>query len=137
MVIDAAEIGPGITAGDDPRVTRAGRFLRKTKLDELPQLFNVIRGEMSLVGPRPEDPRYVALYTPDQRRVLTVRPGLTSLASVRYRHEAVLLQGDDWEQVYRERVMPDKLSIEMEYLHSASVWNDFRILARTLEALFK
>ncbi len=137
MVVDATRIGPGITAGDDPRVTRAGRFLRKTKLDELPQLFNVIRGEMSLVGPRPEDPRYVALYTPDQRRVLTVRPGLTSLASVRYRHEAALLQGDDWERVYRERVMPDKLSIEMEYLHYASVWSDLRILVRTLEALFK
>jgi len=137
MVVNAARIGPGITAGDDPRVTRAGRFLRKTKLDELPQLINVVRGEMSLVGPRPEDPRYVALYTPEQRRVLSVRPGLTSPASVRYRDEASLLQGDDWERVYRERVMPDKLSLELEYLQHANVWSDLRILARTLEAMFR
>jgi len=137
MVVNAARIGPGITAGDDPRVTRAGRFLRKTKLDELPQLINVVRGEMSLVGPRPEDPRYVALYTPEQQRVLSVRPGLTSPASVRYRDEASLLQGDDWERVYRERVMPDKLSLELEYLQHANVWSDLRILARTLEAMFR
>jgi len=137
MVVNAARIGPGITAGDDPRVTRAGRFLRKTKLDELPQLINVVRGEMSLVGPRPEDPRYVALYTPEQRRVLSVLPGLTSPASVRYRDEASLLQGDDWERIYRERVMPDKLSLELEYLQHANVWSDLRILARTLEAMFR
>jgi lipopolysaccharide/colanic/teichoic acid biosynthesis glycosyltransferase len=87
MTVDAERTGPGITADADPRVTRVGRFLRRFKLDELPQLVNVLAGDMSLVGPRPEDPRYVALYTPEQRAVLEVRPGLTSPASLRYADE--------------------------------------------------
>src|SRR5438552_2122313 len=87
MVDGADQLGAGITAQGDMRVTPIGRWLRRTKLDELPQLLNVLKGDMSLVGPRPEDPRYVALYTPEQRRVLSVRPGMTSLASIRYRHE--------------------------------------------------
>ncbi|RXM21690.1 sugar transferase, partial [Citrobacter sp. AAK_AS5] len=85
----------------DARVTRAGRTLRRTKIDELPQLINVLNGDMSLVGPRPEDPRYVAFYTPEQRRVLAVRPGITSAASLAYRHEEQMLSGADWETIYR------------------------------------
>src|SRR4030042_5539903 len=87
MVADAASMGPGITAQNDQRVTRTGRFLRATKIDELPQLINVLKGDMSLVGPRPEDPRYVEQYTPDEKQILKVRPGITSAASLTYRHE--------------------------------------------------
>ena len=137
MVAHAAGHGPGITAAGDPRVTRVGRFLRRTKLDEIPQLVNVLRGDMSLVGPRPEDPRYVALYTAEQRRVLSVRPGITSLASVRFRHEEAMLQGEDWERVYREEVLPAKLQIELDYLEHRSVWRDLGIVAQTILALVR
>ena len=119
MVSDADKQGPGITATGDSRITRVGRFLRRTKIDELPQLINVLSGDMSLVGPRPEDPRYVTLYTPEQRRVLAVRPGITSAASLAYRHEEQLLAGADWETVYREEVLPAKLAIDLEYLCSS------------------
>ncbi len=137
MVTDAARRGPGITAAGDPRVTRVGRFLRRTKLDEFPQLINVLRGDMSLVGPRPEDPRYVALYTAEQRRVLNVRPGITSPASVRFRHEADMLQGEDWESIYREKVLPAKLQIELDYLGRRSVWRDLGVVAQTVMALVR
>jgi lipopolysaccharide/colanic/teichoic acid biosynthesis glycosyltransferase len=137
MVTDAARRGPGITAAGDPRVTRVGRFLRRTKLDEFPQLINVLRGDMSLVGPRPEDPRYVALYTTEQRRVLDVRPGITSLASVRFRHEEAMLQGEDWESIYREKVLPAKLQIELDYLGRRSVWRDLGVVAQTVMALMR
>src|SRR5204862_76031 len=93
----------------DPRVTRLGALLRRTSLDELPQLLNVLKGEMSVVGPRPQDPRYVALYTAKQRGVLAVRPGITSAAALAYRHEEQLLAGPDWEARYRGEVMPAKL----------------------------
>ncbi|NJO84250.1 MAG: sugar transferase [Blastochloris sp.] len=118
MYVDADRRGPGITTQGDPRVTPIGRWLRRTKADELPQLFNVLIGDMHLVGPRPEDPRYVALYTPEQRRVLDVRPGITSAASLAYRHEEELLSGDDWETTYRTEVMPAKLAIDLEYLRA-------------------
>ena len=135
MVADAAQKGPGITAAGDPRVTRVGEVLRRTKLDELPQLINVVRGEMSLVGPRPEDPRYVPLYTPEQRRVLSVRPGMTSPASLRFHHEEDLLQGGDWERVYLSEVLPAKLQIELEYLERRSAWTDLRVIVQTVLAL--
>ena len=137
MVSDAARRGPGITTKGDPRVTRVGHFLRRTKLDELPQLVNVLRGDMSLVGPRPEDPRYVALYTAEQRRVLSVRPGITSPASVRFRHEEEMLPGEGWERVYREEVLPAKLQIELEYLECRSVWRDLGVIAQTVLALVR
>jgi lipopolysaccharide/colanic/teichoic acid biosynthesis glycosyltransferase len=137
MVAGAAQKGPGITSAGDSRVTRVGRFMRRTKLDELPQLINVLKGDMSLVGPRPEDPRYVAIYTPEQRQVLSVRPGITSLASLRFRHEEELLEGDDWERVYREKILPTKLEIDLDYLEHRSVWRDMRIIAQTLMALVR
>lgn len=137
MVAGAARSGPGITAHGDPRVTRVGRFLRRTKLDELPQLLNVLKGDMSLVGPRPEDPRYVALYTAAQQRVLDVRPGMTSPASVRFRDEEDLLQGEDWERVYREEIMAAKLQIELDYLEHRSVWRDVAVIAETVLALVR
>jgi FlaA1/EpsC-like NDP-sugar epimerase/lipopolysaccharide/colanic/teichoic acid biosynthesis glycosyltransferase len=135
MYLDADQRGPGITAKDDPRITPMGRFLRRTKLDELAQLINVFRGDMSLVGPRPEDPKYVALYTPAQRRVLAVRPGMTSPASLHYRDEESLLDGDDWETVYREQIMPHKLALDLAYLRHRTVWTDLVIVLETIAAL--
>lgn len=137
MVAGAATPGPGITREGDPRITPLGHWLRRLKLDELPQLLNVLRGEMSLVGPRPEDPRYVALYTPEQRRVLSARPGITSPASLRYRHEQSLLSGEDWEEHYRSVVMPHKLSIELDYLSRRTWASDLLIIAQTVLALFQ
>lgn len=137
MVANAAQRGPGITASGDPRVTRVGRILRRTKLDELPQLINVVRGEMSLVGPRPEDPRYVALYTPEQREILRVRPGITSMASIQYRHEEVVLSQGDWHEVYINKVMPEKLAIDLAYLEKQSFWRDIGVLFSTLLAVFR
>ena len=136
MVSDADKQGPGITATGDSRITRVGRFLRRTKIDELPQLINVLSGDMSLVGPRPEDPRYVALYTPEQRRVLAVRPGITSAASLAYRHEEQLLAGADWETIYRTRVLPDKLAIDLAYLERRTLVSDLKLILRTIAAVF-
>lgn len=137
MVIDADRIGPAVTGAADPRITWVGRFLRRTKLDELPQLINVLRGEMSVVGPRPEDPRYVALYTDEQREVLNVRPGITSPASVAYRNEEAMLVGDDWEKHYVEQIMPAKLAVDLEYARNASLWRDVRVILGTFRALFR
>ncbi len=137
MVADAAELGGGITIRDDPRVTRLGRFLRRTKIDELPQLINVVRGEMSWVGPRPEDPRYLPYYSPRYRPVLAVLPGITSIASIRYRHEESLLPPEDWEKVYLGSVLPAKLDIELSYLATRSPGQDLLILLATGFALLK
>jgi lipopolysaccharide/colanic/teichoic acid biosynthesis glycosyltransferase len=136
MVTGADRQGPGITAAGDSRVTRAGRVLRRTKIDELPQLINVLKGEMSLVGPRPEDPRYVALYTPEQRRVLAVRPGITSAASLAYRHEEQMLAGAGWETIYREQVLPAKLAIDLDYLARRTLVSDIRLIGQTIAAVF-
>ncbi len=132
MVIHANKHGAGITAQGDTRITPIGRLLRRTKLDELPQLFNVLKGEMSLVGPRPEDPRYVALYTRDQHAVLAVPPGITSAASLSYRHEEQLLSGPNWEEIYRTRVMPEKLAIDLDYLQHRTLGSDLQLILRTV-----
>ena len=136
MVADAGRRGPGITTAADARITRVGRLLRRAKVDELPQLINVLRGEMSLVGPRPEDPRYVALYTPEQRQVLAVRPGITSPASITYRHEEQMLQGADWEQVYIKQVMADKIRIELDYITTRNLWTDLHVVVQTFKVIF-
>ena len=129
--------GPSITVGDDARVTRAGRFLRKWKLDELPQLLNVLKGEMSLVGPRPEVPRYVAMYPDELREIIqSVRPGLTDLASIAYRNESeILAQVEDPESYYRDVVMPAKLKLCAKYVANRSIWLDLRILWQTFVAV--
>ena len=136
MVADADTRGPRVTASGDGRVTGIGRILRRTKLDELPQLFNTLVGDMSLVGPRPEDPEYVKLYSPDQRRVLSVRPGITSPATLQYRFEEQMLTGPEWEETYRTEILPEKLRIELEYLSSRTLSQDMLILARTASKLF-
>jgi lipopolysaccharide/colanic/teichoic acid biosynthesis glycosyltransferase len=137
MVVGADSKGPGITANGDKRITTVGRWLRRTKLDELPQLLNVLAGDMSLVGPRPEDPRYVALYTPGQRQILRVRPGITSAASLAYRSEERMLSGPDWETTYRTEVMPAKLAIDLDYQSRATLWTDLRLIVSTVAALLK
>ena len=134
MVV-GSENGDRLTRHNDPRVTRVGRLLRRTKIDELPQLFNVVRGEMSLVGPRPEDARYVSHYSPDQRRILEVRPGITSVASIHFRTEENLLCGDDWETRYLREIMPAKVKLELSYLERRSVVSDVQVVARTLGVL--
>jgi lipopolysaccharide/colanic/teichoic acid biosynthesis glycosyltransferase len=131
--------GPQLTVGADPRVTPAGRFLRRYKLDELPQLWNVVEGSMSLVGPRPEVPRYVDCYPAHQRRVvLSVAPGLTDWAAIRYKDEnAILARSADPERAYVEAVLPAKLEYYVRYVNERSFWGDVRILAHTLAAIVR
>ncbi len=135
MVVDSRKSGPGITRANDERVTNVGRILRRTKLDELPQLLNVVRGDMALVGPRPEDPRYVGFYTAEQRRVLSVRPGITSAASLYFRDEERLLVGDDWEQMYRNEILPQKLAIDLDYLVQRTPISDMKLIVNTVFAM--
>jgi lipopolysaccharide/colanic/teichoic acid biosynthesis glycosyltransferase len=139
MVQDAPKLGGAVTAGHDPRITRIGRLLRVTKLDELPQLWNVLKGEMSLVGPRPEVERYVQLWEPALReQVLSVRPGITGLTQIRYRHEERLLaQQPDPEKYYREMLLPLKLASDAEYVRRRSLLFDLSLLLRTIIALFQ
>ncbi len=132
---DAAARGPAITTAADPRVTRVGRVLRRAKIDELPQLWNVLRGDMSLVGPRPEDPVYVALYTPAQRAVLAARPGITGPAQLAFADETRLLRPGHAHEDYVDVVLPAKLAVDLEYVATFSPWRDLRILARTARAL--
>jgi lipopolysaccharide/colanic/teichoic acid biosynthesis glycosyltransferase len=134
MRLDSDHLGLLTVGGRDPRITRAGRFLRKNKLDELPQLINVLRGDMSLVGPRPEVRKYVDLYTQEQRKVLDIRPGITDVASIRYRHENELLAtAEEPEELYVQVVMPDKIRLNMEYIQNPSVG---RYLQITFETVF-
>lgn len=136
MVVGAERLGTPITVGKDARITRIGRVLRRFKLDELPQLLNVVRGEMSLVGPRPELPRYRSHFAGPFDAVLQVRPGITDPASLRFRDEAVLLTGqEDPETYYLDSILPAKLQLNLDYLQRASFWQDIQIIFRTLFAL--
>lgn len=139
MCLDAEAKGRQITVGEDPRITCSGRFLRHYKLDELPQLLNVVLGEMSLVGPRPEVPRYVALYPPNVReKVLSVPPGITDYASIEYKDEnAILGRAGDPDIAYIEEVMPVKLHYYQRYVAERSLWVDFVLIIRTLKAIMK
>ncbi len=122
--------------GRDPRVTRSGYYIRKYKLDEFPQLINVFIGDMSLVGPRPEVRKYVDMYTPEQLKVLSVRPGITSLASIRYRNENdILAAAEDPDRAYVEQVMPDKLAIDMEYVGRANLLTDIKLIFSTFKEI--
>jgi lipopolysaccharide/colanic/teichoic acid biosynthesis glycosyltransferase len=132
-------VGLQITVGGDARITRVGHVLRASKLDELPQLLDVWLGAMSLVGPRPEVPRYVAMYPPALRdKVLSVRPGITDLASIEYRDEStVLAQAADPEQAYIQEVLPRKLALSARYVDEATLWGDVRLIWRTLVAIVR
>jgi len=136
MQVDTNKLGPSITAAGDPRITSIGRILRALKLDELPQLWNVLKGEMSLVGPRPEVPLYVEFYTEEQKKVLTVRPGITDPSSLAYRYEEDLLaRHADPASYYQEVVLPHKLSLNAEYIRNISLQYDLSLLAKTLFSL--
>ena len=128
-----------LTVGEhDNRITRIGYVLRKTKIDELPQLLNVLKGDMSLVGPRPEVRKYTDMYTDEQRKVLCVRPGITDYASIEYVNENELLsKADDPERMYIEKVMPDKIKLNMKYLEHYTVGEYFKIIFLTFKSLVK
>jgi lipopolysaccharide/colanic/teichoic acid biosynthesis glycosyltransferase len=129
--------GARVTVAGDPRVTRWGQVLRRFRIDELPQLVNVVRGEMSLVGPRPEDPAYVDLSQPLHRRVFSAKPGITGLAQLEYLREADLLVGPDPERRYREEVLPAKLKLDAEYLDRRTTLLDLQILLRTVRTVVR
>ena len=132
MTQDAPEEGGPITFGNDPRITGVGRFLRKTKIDELPQLINVLKGNMSLVGPRPEVRKYVDMFREDYREILQVRPGITDLASLEYRDEAAVLgRADNPEEEYVNRVLPEKIRLAKEHIGRSSFLFDLAIAVRT------
>lgn len=136
MRVDAESRGAQITIGRDPRITRVGEVLRRYKLDELPQLINILRGEMSLVGPRPEVPRYVALYTAEQREILEYRPGLTGPASLKFSDESSLLAAQpDPERYYREVLIPAKIAEDLAYLSGATLLSDAQLLAKTFRRI--
>lgn len=138
MVKGADQMGGAETPTDDPRITRAGAVLRHYKLDELPQLINVIRGEMSMVGPRPEVLEEVQHYSNQERLILSVRPGITDLASLKFHREGDILQGAaDPHQAYHERIRPEKLRLQLQYVRCNSLLMDIRIIARTLRVIFQ
>jgi lipopolysaccharide/colanic/teichoic acid biosynthesis glycosyltransferase len=137
MVVGADKAGPLVTASNDPRITPIGRYLRRTKLDELPTLWNVFKGDMSIVGPRPENPKSAALYTEAQKSLWSVRPGITSMATLKYRHEeSILASRADLETTYFQ-IMQDKLALELAYMKRQSFWFDIQIIFRTLVAVFR
>ena len=136
MRVGADRQGLITVGGHDPRITRSGYFIRKYKLDELPQLINVFIGDMSLVGPRPEVRKYVDMYTPEQLHVLDVRPGITDMASIRYRNENELLaQAADPDRYYVEVILPDKLHINLKYVARHSFWFDIRLIFKTFKEI--
>ena len=137
MVVGAAGMGPLVTKGNDPRITTIGRFLRKTKLDELPQLLNVLKGDMSIVGPRPEVEKYVQLFKDEYEPILSIRPGITDYATLEYRDEQKILNDyTDTEKVYVEKVLPAKIKLYEKYLRGISLTADLEIIFKTLWRLF-
>jgi lipopolysaccharide/colanic/teichoic acid biosynthesis glycosyltransferase len=137
MVVNADKIGGTSTGADDPRITQIGKELRRYKLDELPQLINVIKGDMSLVGPRPQVPWAVKLYTPEQQRVLSVRPGITDFASIIFKNEGEILKGSpDPDTEYLARIHPEKMRLAADYVDHQSFILDLKIILKTLAAIF-
>ena len=133
MVVDADKKGLITVGGRDPRITRSGYFIRKYKLDELPQLINVLLGDMSLVGPRPEVRKYVELYTDEQQKVLSVKPGITDYASIEYMDENEILgKSNDPEKTYIEEIMPEKIKYNMKYIQNKNLFEYFKIILLTV-----
>jgi len=139
MVVNADKIGGPSTPIDDPRLTKIGKFLKRFQLDELPQLINVLKGDMSLVGPRPEVPLYVDMMTEEEKDViLSVRPGMTDLASLWNFHEGEILKGSkDPEKTYQEKIRPKKLELQKKYVQTRSFWLDLKIILKTVIKIFK
>ncbi|RKY40304.1 MAG: sugar transferase [Candidatus Omnitrophota bacterium] len=138
MVPNADKLGGPSTSADDPRLTNIGKFLKKYKLDEIPQLINVLKGEMSIVGPRPEVPFYVNMMTEEEReKILSVKPGITDLASLWDIHEEEVLKGSpDPEETYQEKIRPTKLILQKEYVDNRSLWLDLKIITKTVFRIF-
>ena len=137
MKQDSESKGLLTVGGKDPRITKTGYFIRKYKLDELPQLINVLIGDMSFVGPRPEVRKYVSLYDESQKKVLYVNPGITDVASIKYRNENELLEGsDDPETFYIKEIMPVKLKMNLEYINDRSFFKDIKVILNTLKTIF-
>lgn len=137
MVVNAEKLGGSSTPADDPRITNVGKYIRKFKLDELPQLINVLMGDMSFIGPRPQVPEDVALYTKEEKSILSVRPGITDWASIKYHNEGEILRGSpDPDQAYIEKIRPGKIKLELEYVRNHSFWIDLKILLKTIKTLF-
>lgn len=136
MVVDAEKLGGPSTTDDDPRITKTGKFLRKYKLDELPQLINVLKGEMSFVGPRPEVKQYVDMFTEEEKAILNVRPGITDWASLWNPDEGAILAGSsDSEKAYMEKIRPQKLKLQLKYVKEQSFWSDLKIIFLTLKTI--
>ena len=138
MVVNAEKIGGTSTADDDPRITGIGKLMRKYKLDELPQLINVLNGEMSFVGPRPQVAWAVNLYTEEERKLLTVKPGITDYASIKFRNEAEILKGSaNPDKDYLEKIAPEKLKLGLKYVENYSLWLDIKLIFATFKAIFE
>jgi lipopolysaccharide/colanic/teichoic acid biosynthesis glycosyltransferase len=137
MIVGAEHLGAGITTAADKRITPVGRFLRHYKLDEYPQLVNVLRRDMNLVGPRPEDPWFTKHYSDAQRKIFAFRPGITSPASLHFRDEASLLVGSDWMEVYANTIIPQKLDMDLKFFESNTFWSDLKILFQTVANVYR
>lgn len=138
MALNAERLGGPSTSQDDPRITRLGKLLRKYKLDELPQLINVLKGEMSFVGPRPEVPNEVATYSKKEKQVLTVAQGITDYASLHFPNEGEILKGaKDPHRAYQTKIKPEKLRLQLKYVKKHNLWLDFKIILKTLKAIIK
>ncbi len=133
MTVDAENRGPQITVGGDKRITKIGKILRNNKIDELPQLINILKGEMSFVGPRPEVRKYVELYKPDYEKLLQTRPGITDPASIKYSNEeSVLSSSKNWEEDYVKRVLPEKIKLSLQYVDNHNILTDLRLIFKTI-----
>ena len=136
MVVNADKIGPSVTSGNDSRITKVGRFIRKTKIDELPQLLNVIKGDMSLVGPRPEVMKFVEKKRDEYKKVLSVRPGITDNAAIEFRDEETIMdQYEDKEKAYIEIILPKKIQLYYQYIDNISFINDIKLILKTLKVI--
>ena len=135
MVVDAHNIGGSSTMDDDPRITKVGKFLRRHKLDEIPQLLNILNGEMSIVGPRPQVPWATERYSEEEKVLLTVRPGVTDPASIRFHNEGEILRGSaDPDKTYYEKIHPEKVQLSLDYIQNQSIWGDIKIIVRTMRS---
>ncbi len=136
MVINADEIGPSVTSGDDPRITKVGRIIRKTKIDELPQLLNVLKGDMSLVGPRPEVMKFVKLKENEYKKILSIKPGITDNAAIEFRDEETIMeQYEEKEKAYIDIVLPKKIKLYNHYIDNISLKNDIILILKTLKVI--
>jgi lipopolysaccharide/colanic/teichoic acid biosynthesis glycosyltransferase len=136
MVKNADKIGSGITSTYDSRITPAGRFLRKYKLDELPQLYNVLKGEMSLIGPRPELIQYINFYKDDYSSILNIKPGMTDYASIKFRDEEILIDKNNKEESYINKILPSKIILYKKYINEMGFFTDVKILLSTVKGIF-